>query len=68
MYDADGGPVGGLYETVLALGGWTAAAGPAVVVVHGEFRVRASPLWRNGVRTDGTGGEERSRPCSNHNH
>lgn len=68
MYDADGGPVGGLYETVLARGGGTAATGPAVVVVHGEFRVGASPLWRKGVRTEGIGGEEGSRPCSSHIH
>lgn len=39
VHDADGGPVGGLYEPVLALGGGAAATGPAMVVVHGEFRV-----------------------------
>jgi hypothetical protein len=44
VYDADGGPVGGLYEPVLGLGGGPAATGPAMVVVHGEFRVQASPL------------------------
>lgn len=39
VYDADCGPVCGLYETVLALVRRTAAPGPAVIVVHGEFRV-----------------------------
>lgn len=48
VYDADGRPVSGLYETMLAWGWGTAAAGPTLVVIYGEFRVRASPLWRNG--------------------